>query len=395
MASITIGSGSQTFNQIMDTGSGVLWVGGTAMSYYFQDTFSCKESSTCTINEAETMTIEYAQGAIEGYYTNDTVTFGGLTLPNMRFLTIFDAADLGQDITYDGLCGLGFSGNASFPLLVTQMKEAGLISTASFSVYLGNDPEASGTTTGEIVFGGYDSQYMNGNFSYFNVVDPNYWAINIYSIGYGSTTLKSFENYEAVIDTGTSFMILPKAVITNLMTQIESQGHSCSFDESVGLHQCDCSDSNEYSDLSFQFDNLTNFTIPSSAYVQYQDGSCYLLMESSSNVGNNQTVLGDVFIRNYYAMFNADTNQIALAPAANPSGSHWILIVGIILAVIVLVGIMRCVYISIKKKKAISQQLLTTPSFNNNYNQMNNYNEMNNNNNNLIYNYNQMGNYNQ
>jgi len=264
-----------------------------------------------------------------------------------------------SDSTYDGICGLGFSGNVSFPLLVTQMKEAGLINSSIFSVYLGNDPTSSGTQTGEIIFGGYDQQYMvSPNFSYVEAVGiPNYWSVNITGVNYGNSSLSIPPNYQAVIDTGTSFLVLPSQVLTNLITSIEAADYSCTEDSELGVNVCDCSDSNQYSDLFFEFGNLT-LNISSSAYTQYQDGQCVILIESTSDISDDPgiMILGDVFIREYYTIFDADENRIGFVQAVPYQAQNTLLVI-LVIIVILLAAYGTYRFVQSKKRPT------TTPAF--------------------------------
>jgi hypothetical protein len=334
IATVTIGTPPQSFNLLMDTGSGILWVPGSELSSDFEDTFSCHSSSTCNSLPASMQTLQYGVGEIVGYYTTDQVTIGGLTISNMSFLTAINEDSL-SDSTYDGLCGLGFSGNSSFPLVIDQMNELGLINSSVFSVYLGNYPTASGTQTGEIIFGGYDQQYMiNPNFSYVSAVGiPYYWSVNITGISYGQTSLSLPSNYQAVIDTGTSFLLLPSVVLTNLINSIEAADYSCTSDSELSIQVCDCSDSNQYSDLFFEFGNVT-LNISSSAYTQYQDGQCLILIQDNSDISDSMIVLGDVFIREYYTIFDAENSRIGFSQAVPYTAQNTLLVILIVIVIL-------------------------------------------------------------
>jgi len=59
----------------------------------------------------------------------------------------------------------------------------------------------------------------------------------------------------------------------------------------------------------------TQYPIPPSGYMENADDRCYIL------IGEGNTdfwVLGDTFIRNYYASFNYTGFTVALAPTAFP-----------------------------------------------------------------------------
>jgi len=260
-----------------------------------------------------------------------------------------------SDSTYDGVCGLGFSGNVS---IVTQMAELGLINSSVFSIYLGNYPTSSGTQTGEIIFGGYDQQYMStSNFSYVEAVGiPSNWSVNITGISYGqNNSLSMPPNYQALIDTGTSFLLLPSVVVNNLISNIEAADYSCTSDSENNITVCDCSDSNQYSDLFFEFGNLS-LNISSSAYTQYQDGQCLILIQNM-DTSDNMIVLGDVFIREYYTIFDAENNRIGFAEAT-PYTPHNTLLIILIVIVVLAAAYATYRFVQYKKRPRATQTFM-------------------------------------
>ena len=79
----------------------------------------------------------------------------------------------------------------------------------------------------------------------------------------------------------------------------------------VELIKCACSSSEEMNGISFSV-NGVELTIPSTRLWDYTNGNCTLLVESG-NFGF--WILGNVFLDNFYVLFNMDNKSVSLAPS--------------------------------------------------------------------------------
>ena len=76
LANVKIGSNSQGFNLILDTGSYLLWVAryGCSGSHKISNFFNPSTSSTCK-NTGQTFQMTYGTGSCTGYYYNDNIEY--------------------------------------------------------------------------------------------------------------------------------------------------------------------------------------------------------------------------------------------------------------------------------------------------------------------------------
>ncbi|CAF3821416.1 unnamed protein product [Rotaria magnacalcarata] len=176
MGSVTIGTPGQSFDIDFDTGSADLWVPGTQCenSCGGSHTFDSQLSSTYKLWNKE-FHIQYGDGSsASGTWSNDTVTFGSISIPNQPF-AIINSANGMKASKFDGVLGMGYqklSSGGEIPV-VWSMYLTGELSLPIFSFWFGS--VSTGYDTGELILGGYDTSKYTGNFTYAPVSVEGYW----------------------------------------------------------------------------------------------------------------------------------------------------------------------------------------------------------------------------
>ena len=98
-----------------------------------------KSSSWQPIQPATKFSITYGDGfKASGLLVSDTLTIGGLIVPNQTFAEVLLTKNLNEAPVIDGMFGLGFyecANSKSLPPL-NNLYQLGLLSKALFSVYL-------------------------------------------------------------------------------------------------------------------------------------------------------------------------------------------------------------------------------------------------------------------
>jgi hypothetical protein len=375
-AEFYIGSNSQQVRLQLDTGSSVLWI--PSMQNFNSEEYSCFDcttSTTCDSNYNDDETLYYGKGSAQGYRMTDQVNLGGITIPQFNMLLVDSMNDFSYLQTF-GLLGLGlgrnpYTANFQFPTILETLSENGLISTNAFSILLGITQDTTDDeTTGEIIFGGYDSQYAQSDFAFVNVytsASTFFWAADLTSVGYGtSITISDQTNVPCIFDTGTSLLDLPQDYVNNFINEAANQGIIISQDSNSGYYTFPCSEMNSLPNLVFYFGSET-FQIPPSSYTIQKDGNllengnCALginSMNSNPISLTNPIILGDVFLKNFYTYYNADDNTVGFTlpkpalpntnpnsnpnpnPNPNPTSSPpWIMIILVIVIVVAVVVI--------------------------------------------------------
>ncbi|XP_039656929.1 pepsin A-like [Perca fluviatilis] len=301
---ISIGTPPQSFSVIFDTGSSNLWVPSvycSSQACQNHNKFNPQQSSTFKWG-SESLSIQYGTGSMTGHLAVDTVEVGGISVANQVFGISQTEAPFMANMVADGILGLAFQSIASdnvVPVFDNMVSE-GLVSQPMFSVYLSSQSEQGS----EVVFGGVDSSHYTGQINWIPLSSATYWQISMDSVTINGQTVACSGGCQAIIDTGTSLIVGPTSDINNMNSWV-----GASTDQ-YGDATVNCQNIGNMPDVTFTLNGYA-FTIPASAYVSQTSYGCNT---GFGQGGSDQLwILGDVFIREYYAIFDSQNQKIGLA----------------------------------------------------------------------------------
>ncbi|KAK5894542.1 hypothetical protein CesoFtcFv8_011225 [Champsocephalus esox] len=300
---ISIGTPPQSFSVIFDTGSSNLWIPSvycSSQACQNHRKFNPQQSSTFKWG-SQSLSIQYGTGSMTGYLAIDTVEVGGISVVNQVFgISKTEAAFMGSMVA-DGILGLAFQSIASDNVVPVfdMMVKGGLVSQPLFSVYLSSN-SAQGS---EVVFGGIDSSHYTGQINWIPLSSDTYWQIKMDSVTINGQTVACAGGCQAIIDTGTSLIVGPSSDISNMNSWVGASTNQ------YGEATVNCQNIQSMPEVTFTL-NGNAFTIPASAYVSKSSYGCSTGFGQS---GQQLWILGDVFIRQYYAIFDSSTPKIGLA----------------------------------------------------------------------------------
>ena len=311
--SITLGSGvpAQKFNVIFDTGSSDLWVAGSKCddSCGRHAKYDSSKSSTYVAN-GTIFHIEYGSGPVSGYESNDVITVGGLTATNQIFAEVTDASGLGAAFSlgkFDGILGLAFpilSVN-KVPPVFQNLVSQGLVKDAQFAFFLGNS-EAEG---GELTLGGTDPNHYTGGFTWVPLKANTYWEITLGGLNVAGKSYVPAGGNNAIVDSGTSILTGPSDVVKQLATSIGGR------EIIAGEYLISCNAA-KLPNFDFVINGVT-YTLTPADYL-IPDGNVCLLgimgLDIPAPTGP-LWILGDVFMRKYYTVFDAANSRVGFALA--------------------------------------------------------------------------------
>lgn len=302
---VEIGTPPQSFKVVFDTGSSNLWVPSSScwfsVACWFHNSYKSSKSSTYS-NLSEDFNIQYGSGGVSGYFSKDAVTLGGVTATNIKFGEVTKLAGYSFILAkFDGILGMGFQsisvGNAT--TVFEELYRQGQINEASFSFYLS---KVAGGETGRLVLGGVNPDYYVGDMKYYDLISETYWVIAMDNFNINGKQIKA---EKAILDTGTSLIIGSTDLINQINDLIGTVDSSCNEIESLPNVSIFIG-GDEY--ILTPDDYVMKVTI--FGYSQCVSG--FMAMDLPFP---NTVILGDVFLRTYYTLFDITNNRAGLAKA--------------------------------------------------------------------------------
>ncbi|KAJ2959734.1 hypothetical protein NQZ79_g4816 [Umbelopsis isabellina] len=300
---ITVGTPGQTFKLDFDTGSSDLWFASTLCSDCSGKTQYDSSKSSTYKKDGRAWKISYGDGSSSsGILATDDVTIGGLKITGQ---TIELAEQISSEFTSDptdGLLGLAFDTITSVSGVQTPVDNLisqGLISKPIFGVFLGKESNGGG---GEYLFGGIDDSKYSGTLATVSVdSSQGFWGITVDS---GSVASASIDSFSAIIDTGTTLLLLPDDQAKQVAAALSAT------DNGDGTYSISC-DASTLSDLSFSIGG-NDYKVPAADLIFQQQGNQCI---AGFGYGGLQfAILGDVFIKNNYVVFQQeDSPSVQLA----------------------------------------------------------------------------------
>ncbi len=168
----------------------------------------------------------------------------------------------------------------------------------------------TGHDGGKWTFGGYDSSIIRGSLASAPLVRQAWWEIIIPTIKVGSVS--SFTPSSSVIvDTGTTLVLLSKSDCDNIYASLPGGKLSTS-----GFYTLWCNaTSDTYKGRRNVYFNIggSDFGVPAAdlLWEQVDSQNCYGGIQSWGT-GNGISILGDVFLKNVYAVFDVGNSAVKI-----------------------------------------------------------------------------------
>jgi len=300
------GSKAQEMYMLIDTGSANTWVFSSdcqAETCSIHNTFG-EEDSTTLKTTTEQWDLSYGTGDVSGIVATDTLAFADFSI-QMGFGLAVNASDDFDNYPMDGILGLGrrTSDELGTPTIMDVLSADKLIASNTIGVHIHRAED--GTKDGEIVFGGIDTDKFSGTLSYTKTSNDDAWEIPVQDMLVNGQSC-NFTNRTAIIDTGTTFILMPPTDATALHDIIPG---SATSGESFTLP---CSTTAK---LEVRI-NGKLYTISPKDYIGSPSttgsSTCSSTIIGHQAYGDQQWILGDVFLKNVYAVFDFDRKQIGL-----------------------------------------------------------------------------------
>jgi cathepsin D len=301
---ISIGTPSQKFKVVFDTGSSNLWIPSHScwsIACWLHSTYKSSGSQTFYKNGTK-LDIKYGSGGVSGFFSNDHVSLGGVKAQNITFgeaTSLSGVAFIAAK--FDGILGMGFRSIsvANVKTIFEALFDQNQIDEASFSFYLSRDP---GSSSSRLILGGSNPNYYNGSLIFYPLISQTYWVVALDNFRVNNVTIVASRG---IVDTGTSLIVGSSSVIDSLNKQIGNVDPSC-----TGL------DSLPNVIVTFGGDQYiltpNDYVLKASALGYTQCLSGFMAMELP---WPDTVILGDVFLKTYYTLFDMTNNRVGFAKA--------------------------------------------------------------------------------
>ncbi|KAF9112517.1 hypothetical protein BGX27_003237 [Mortierella sp. AM989] len=329
VAAMLIGTPPQEFSVVFDTGSSDLWIPSS----------SCQSSACSTLRrynpgrsstyspDGRKWSINYADSSwASGVLGIDDITVAGITIKGQAFGMA--SIDTGSTAAtgVDGIMGLGFNSNTQIGDIrtpVSSMFAQSQIDQEIVSVWLNkaSDQDSSLSEGGQFIFGGVDPSLYTGSITYVPVTSDDDWEISIDRLFIGRKELSlSKAASSAIVDTGSSYILFPDYLATAFHRAIPNS----QYDNKLGwLIPCVLANSRSVGDLTFVIGGQ-KFSVPISDIVILKseyNGYCLSAIDSWQELQGHGSqsgiLLGDLFIKNQYVVYDYGNQKIGFATKVN------------------------------------------------------------------------------
>ncbi|KPP57319.1 gastricsin-like [Scleropages formosus] len=296
---ISIGTPPQSFYVHFDTGSSTLWVNSVyckSDACQHHPLFNPHKSSTYH-SHGKDFSIHYGTGSVTGVIGYDTVRLGGLTVKDQKIgLSITEPGNHFAKPLHDGLLGLAFMPD-QYTIVDTMIKE-GLLNSERGS---------------EVVFGGTDPSHYTGEIHWVPVQKNSHWQLVFegFQVSHRSTGWCR-HGCSAIVDTGSSLLMCPPQYVDKLHKILGARK------DDSGDYVFSCDYVNSLPTLTFVMNGAYLHLEPSS-YVLKSNGKCRSGIKASSSSdrdGRPYWILGDVFLRQFYSVFDQGNARVGFATLA-------------------------------------------------------------------------------
>ncbi|KAH5019620.1 hypothetical protein HBH69_057960 [Parastagonospora nodorum] len=322
MVAVKIGDSKEEYHLLLDSAASNTWVMGQDCA-----TDACKTHNTFGKGDSSSLktqdtpfSVTYGTGSVSGTLASDTVHVGSLS----SALTFGLATKVSEEFAsypMDGILGIGrgvkIEGSIDAPQLMDVLSSNKLIGAKLYGIHLSRGRD--GTQDGELNFGEVNKDRFSGDLNYLDIIenDNGFWEVPIENAGVDGVQV-GLTGRSAIIDTGTSFILMPEPDAVKIHSRI--QGYK--QDAETFSVPCDTA-----AIIQFSFNKqVYNISTADWRGGKLDSGLCRSNIIGRQTFKDSQWLVGDVFLKNVYSVFDFDQKRVGLGvkgveAASNPSST--------------------------------------------------------------------------
>lgn len=335
---IEVGSPPQKITVAFDTGSYTLAINGPDSEYCQENgcttygTFDPSLSSS-SANTTSKFSAGYADGSTgKGFYFNDTLTIGGLTMDDYKFGVL---ASSNSDSNVMGLSMIADDDVA--PVLYNFLYHSGLTARKVYSSYY-----SSSQGEGAFVFGGLDEARYTGTLERIPSYDSQSYSPILTGVSNECGEINT-NGYQILLDTGAEFSMFPEevyhqihqsfgGVTTNASIQNFTDGPLGTIEYNY-IFKCSAATS-----IYLDFSGKKVTYRPENFLITLYDGDSPLTDEDGDQLcitnlfngldGSEGYVLGEGFFMSVFVVWDVDNYEVVFADSIDASDEELVEITG-------------------------------------------------------------------
>jgi hypothetical protein len=273
--------------------------------------------------------ITYGGGSsgISGFVGLDVVCFGGYCVKshNVVFITEETPADSFSMSPIDGIIGFAYEMNACNPTCTSLIYDDISAQQNLPDLIAMCLTESDG---GILDLGMIDPTKYTGNISYTPITQERWWNIHVLDITVGPTSVgipdffywTTNDVIGGFVDSGTSVFLVAPAIYESIQNIFETQygtlpgvntlfNGGCVSDQAMGNQVPNFPNINVM--IPNEQGDVFTITMPPQSYLLHSQQSYCLGIVGNAGTG---IIIGDVFMQNYYIVFDKDNNRLGFAP---------------------------------------------------------------------------------
>ncbi|RYO93814.1 hypothetical protein DL764_007933 [Monosporascus ibericus] len=304
---VELGAEGKPMYMLLDTGASTTWVMGancTSEACTTHDSFGPDDSSSF-IDTGASFTIQYGTGEVSGHIVRDSMSIAELNTTFDFGLATVTSNEFAR-FPFEGILGMSTSPNS----FLSAVKDAELLDKNVFGISLSR--ASDGPNDGEITFGATNKDRYEGEITYTSLVTGTSWAIPLDDVMVDSQPV-GLEGKTAYLDTGTTYAFAPKDQVAALFDKVP--GASSGDDGSSYTVPCDSK-----VPIAFAFAGASwNISSADLLSTTSEENVCTANI-FGIEVVKGSWLLGGVFLKNVYSVFDLDESRIGFAAKLAPSG---------------------------------------------------------------------------